>query len=486
MSRYVLILASAIAAISAAFGQEIPVIIPPEKPIPIIELPPFKPSNVAKFDGTKASNSVPWDLQQIKAPEAWAKNPAAKGDDIIIAILDTGCQVNHPGLHGKVIATYNAITKTKDVTDKHGHGTWCTGAAHAVAPNAKLIVVKVLGDNGSGAVDQIAHGIDWAVTEGKADVISMSLGGPTADQFQRPAIQRAIAAGVIVVCAAGNDGGPRDTEGYPGRYPESISVAASTKDGKLASFSSWGPNVFTTDPGENVDGLLPNSQQGEMSGTSMACPKAAGKAASWIASNAIPKNASRVSEYRKAVIAASPFKERKNSVGHGLYTLDKITGDANNVPPKPPVPGKPVSIVIELKDLSAEKQAELRAGGATKFRVEFGHETVEAAPNVMGTNKRDYPAAVKAVARGEQITLAIGVPAPTGAYYADRVESLTPGKFESPGVYDCKIENGQPIMRLRGAVARWIAPTPPTPQYTPAPACGPGGCPQPQYVPGFR
>lgn len=363
--------AVALALVSAAAAaEEAPAVIRPVE-VPTITLPPFKPVGVAKFDATKIK-AAPWDLQQIKAPEAWAKNPAAKGKGVRVAILDTGCQNDHPGLNGRVVASYNAIDKSRNVTDRHGHGTWCVGAVHAVVPEADLIVVKVLNDNGSGRVDQIAHGIDWAVTEGKADVLSLSLGGPTPDTFQQPAIQRAIAAGVVVVCAAGNDGGPRDTEGYPGRYPESISVGASTRDGRLASFSSWGPNVFTVDPGDNVTGLLPGNQEGEMSGTSMACPKAAGKCASWIASNAIAKDARRSILFRRAVIDASPFKERNNARGHGLYTLDKITGTAAPKPP-PPVPGKPLVVTITLGDLSPAKQAELIAGGVTTFKLEVGH-----------------------------------------------------------------------------------------------------------------
>jgi hypothetical protein len=473
MTRWILILVSVAGFSATIFGQEVK---PPDKPIPIIELPPLeKPVNIAKYDAVKISEALPWHVTLNKAPEAWAKNPLAKGKKIRVAVLDTGGQKDHPYYAKQVIATYNAITKTTNADDQNNHGTHCLGGVSSVVPEAELIVVKVLNDQGSGKVSDIAHGIDWAVTVGRADVISLSLGGNSPDEWIPPALDLATKAGVIVIAAAGN-AGPGDTEGYPGRYKESISIAAADKNYKLAGFSSWGPNVFTTDYGVNITGPLPGNRMGDMSGTSMATPLAAGKAASWVATHPDVPKQDRPAEFRKAVIAASPFKERKNSIGYGLYTLDKIT--PAGTPPISPTPGKPVSIVIELKDLSPEKQAELKAGGATKFRVEFGHETTAPAPlpSVTRLGSLGYPAAVAAVARGEQITLAIGVPAPSGAYHTDSVQGV------APGVYDCRLEGGRPLMRLRSSVQQWLAPAP-----APLPSCGPGGCPQPAWgVPGFR
>jgi hypothetical protein len=426
-------------AIATASRAELPEVKPEEK-VPEIKLPIEKPRNVATFDLVKAKAAVPWDLQVIKLPEAHAKNPAARGKGIRIAILDTGCQVDHPGLEGRVVLSYNAITKrtgAKEVADGNNHGTWCTGAVHDVVPEADLIVVKVLSDSGSGRVDVIAHGIDYAVTVGKADVISLSLGGPQPDQFQAAAIKRAVEAGVVVIAAAGNEGGPGDTQGWPSRFPECIAVASSNQAGRLSSFSSWGPTVFTVDPGEDVENLLPGNRVGLMSGTSMSTPKTAGKCASWIASNAIPKDANRTDKFRKVVIEASPFKERNNARGHGLFTLDKITGEAKGVTPVP-TPGKPVSVTITLDDLSQTKREELRLGGVTKFRLEVGH-----------TERAEAPLAVPV----QQ------VPRPAGT------EALP-----VPGVW---VPPAQP----------WYHPIPQTvPQVMPGPCPG-GVCPAPVYYP---
>src|SRR5262249_54153195 len=153
--------------------------------------------------------------------------------------------------------------------------TWCAGCVAAaangtgmigVAPESKLLVVKVLGDSGSGSTSGINAGIDWAIAQG-ADVISMSLGGPSPDAASRAAVGRAVAAGVIVVAAAGNDGPGADTVGYPGGYPEVIACGALDSNLTVASFSSRGPQVYICGPGVNCRSCYPGSRFATMSGT---------------------------------------------------------------------------------------------------------------------------------------------------------------------------------------------------------------------------
>lgn len=371
--------ALALVSATAQADDELPAVRPAEQ-IPIIKLPVEPTKNVVQYNAV-AVRETPWHVSYVKAPESWAKNPAARGKGVKVAILDTGVQADHPGLGGAVKGLYNAITKQPNTaTDGHGHGTHCAGIVHSIAPEADIYAVKVLGDDGSGAVDVIAHGIDYATNVLKVDVISMSLGGPTPDSYMPPAISNAIKSGVVVVCAAGNDGGPNDTEGYPGRYAESVSVAACDKNGKLASFSSWGPNVFTVDPGVDILSTLPGSKEGLMSGTSMATPCEAGKVASWIASNAIPKTADRRDLYRAAAKAASPFPARNNARGYGLYTLDKITGAAVQPPPVPPTPAPGGSVTLTLADLTADAQARLKAAGITSLSLTVGTGPAAAPP----------------------------------------------------------------------------------------------------------
>ncbi len=362
-------LAAVALAVSTASAQMPPVVGAEEKP-PEVKLPTEKPVNVAQYDGVRAASAHNWQVVQSKGPEAWAKNPAAKGKTIRVAVLDTGAQVDHPALRASIKATYNAISKTRDVTDGHGHGTHCADTVRQLLPDCDLVIVKVLTDNGAGRADVIAHGIDWAVTEGRADVLSLSLGGSRSDRWQEEAVRRALAAGVIVVAASGNEG-PGDTEGYPARLPGVVSVAAADRNNRLAGFSSHGPNVLTVKYGVDIRAALPGDQEGDMSGTSMACPSEAACAGMWVATHPEVSRKDRPAEYRKAVVAASPFKERTNARGYGLYTADRIVGSGGGIPP---APGKPTSVTITFADLSPAKQAELRAGGVTKFRLEVGHD----------------------------------------------------------------------------------------------------------------
>lgn len=361
-----------------ATAQQPDVAGPAGEKIPEVRLPVEVPVNVAKYDAVRAADAHNWHVVQSKGPEAWAKNPRAKAKGVRVAVLDTGAQVDHPALRSSIKATYNAIDKTRNVTDRNNHGTHCADTVRQLAPEVDLVIVKVLGDNGSGRVDQIAHGIDWAVTEGRADVLSLSLGGPSPDRWQQEAIERALKAGVIVIAAAGNAGGPADTEGWPGRFPGVVSVAAADRNNRLAAFSSHGPNVFTVKYGVDIRAALPGNQEGEMSGTSMATPSEAACAAAWVACHPQIPRAERPAAYRRAVLEVSPFAERNNARGHGMYTLDKLI--PANVAPPTPAPAKPVAVTITLDDLTPAKRAELAAGGVTKFRLEVGHDAAASRP----------------------------------------------------------------------------------------------------------
>jgi hypothetical protein len=303
------------------------------------KLPPLK---MKVLDSWIAS--ADWGTVRVRAAEARAINPAADGRHVKVAVLDTGCDINHPMLKANIKGTYNAITKKPDVRDGHSHGTHVAGTVVSVAPAVELFIVKVLDDDGSGSLGEIAEGVRYAREVMGVDIVSMSLGGGfDANDPIKGEIAKNTAAGVLTICAAGNDG-PGDTEGYPARYAEAISVAASDKDDRIAPFSSWGPNVFTTNPGADIVSAIPGGRQGMMSGTSMACPHESGKAAAWIACSTEINKKSRPTEYRKQVIEASPFKQRSNSRGYGLYTLDKIVKPATTQPqppapqPQPPAP----------------------------------------------------------------------------------------------------------------------------------------------------
>ncbi len=128
--------------------------------------------------GTKTRSitavGVEWNLNLLKVPDAWAKT---KGKGAVVADLDTGIDSNHPDLRNRVKKVKDFSNSQFGATDKQGHGTHTAGTVAAegdlpgVAPQCDLIIGKVLGDDGSGGVDAIAAGIDWA-TENGADVIT--------------------------------------------------------------------------------------------------------------------------------------------------------------------------------------------------------------------------------------------------------------------------------------------------------------------------
>jgi subtilisin family serine protease len=227
-------------------------------------------------------SSVPavWHLPRSLWDVIWGKGWTGKGE--VIAILDTG--VNPHNLLPRPIAERSFVPGQRPTDNVSGHGTHCAGTALGrggigVAPEAELINVKVLSDQGSGSSTGIAQGIRWAVDEG-ATIISMSLGSSSPHRPTQEAMQYAAERGVTVVSAAGNSGQrpPNNTIGYPARYLESGCIGAKQQNGQIASFSSAGREMDMVCPGQGIVSTSNFSRTGyrTMSGTSMACPFAAG------------------------------------------------------------------------------------------------------------------------------------------------------------------------------------------------------------------
>lgn len=231
------------------------------------------------------------DLDLIQAPAAWE---LSKGDGVRVSVLDTGCQVSHPDISGKVKASRNFTTgKAGDVSDKNGHGTHTAGTVGAITNNKKgvagvgynceLAIGKVLGPAG-GYDSWIAAGIDWSWKVAGAKVISMSLGGLGTSTVLDDAVENA-APNAVLVAAAGNSGANMDASfdasqlEFPGAHPLCVSVAAVDASGTLADFSNYGSTVDVAAPGVNVASTYKGNGYALMSGTSMATPHVAGAAA---------------------------------------------------------------------------------------------------------------------------------------------------------------------------------------------------------------
>ncbi|MCK4348673.1 MAG: S8 family serine peptidase [Thermoplasmatales archaeon] len=249
-------------------------------------------------------DSLQWGVDRIDAEIAWggydgAVNISSTGIDgtgVIVAIVDTGIDYNHPDLYDNYLNTgYDFVNDDDDPMDDKGHGTHCAGIVAAednalgvigVAPGASLMAVKVLDSSGRGYISWIASGITYAANEG-ADVISLSLGGGYDSDILENAVNYAYNnKGCVVVAAAGNEGRRqiRDNVGYPARYDSVIAVAATTSYDTRPRFSSTGPDVELAAPGDYVNSTYPDDAYASMSGTSMACPHVAGVAALVISS----------------------------------------------------------------------------------------------------------------------------------------------------------------------------------------------------------
>ncbi|MDQ1459514.1 MAG: hypothetical protein QOI08_998, partial [Actinomycetota bacterium] len=222
-------------------------------------------------------------LAPLRLDRTW---DIAKGSDITVAVVDTGVDRTHPDLVGGLVDGHNVVDPNRPPDDDNGHGTMVTGIVAArtnnqrgvvgIAPGAKVMPIKVLDANGSGTDTDIAIGIDWARTH-HVNVINLSLGGSFDDPMLAAAVQNAIAANIVVVAAAGNDGA--ETIGFPASYPGVLAVSATSHTGALTSFSSYGWRIDVAAPGLDITSTAFDGSYATESGTSFSSPIVAGVAA---------------------------------------------------------------------------------------------------------------------------------------------------------------------------------------------------------------
>jgi major intracellular serine protease len=288
------------------------------------------------------TNEIPFGVKMLQAPDIWGKE---KGSGIVVAVLDTGVDIDHPDLKDNIIGGRNFTDEgsTDDFRDGNGHGTHVAGTIAAVengsgvvgvAPEAKLLICKVLGSDGSGSHAGIINAIKWATDwRGKngerVRVMNMSLGGGYNDPRLYKAILRANAAGIIVCAASGNEGDNREESyeiSYPALYSECVTVAACDENRKLAYFSNNSLQVDLIAAGVKVLSTYPTSQYATLSGTSMATPHIAGVFALAIAigERQFKRTLNTQEIYGLVAKCTCSLGYEKSSEGNGLPELTRL------------------------------------------------------------------------------------------------------------------------------------------------------------------
>ena len=238
-----------------------------------------------------------WGLRKIQAPKAWDILSTTGGANIIIAVIDSGIDLDHPDFAcpNKLLLGQDFVNNDDDPQDDFGHGTHVAGIAAACTNNrvgvagvawaAPLLPVKVLDAAGQGSYSNLAAGIIYAVDQ-RARVINLSLGGTSDSPIMRDAVSYAVTRGRLVVAAAGNCAtGGSGCSGlinpvmYPAAYDEVVAVAATDSGDNRAGFSEYHPYVDVAAPGVNIYSTLLDNTYGWLSGTSMATAFVSGLAA---------------------------------------------------------------------------------------------------------------------------------------------------------------------------------------------------------------
>jgi hypothetical protein len=353
-----------------------------------------------------------WAAIMIRLPEA---HTVTRGAGITIAVLDTGVEASHPALAGRLVSGYDfvnldAIPNEEGNHEQHvayGHGTHVAGLVALVAPEAKIMPLRVLDPDGSSNIWVLAEAMAYAVnpdgnlkTDDGADVINLSLSTerPThlladighevtcikdkedddddeeeEDDDEKSCLSQNSQKGVVIVASAGNSNSSAPeypaAEGVAG----SLSIGASTPLDSLTSFSNFGPWVHVAAPGQGILSSVPGGEYAFWSGTSMAAPLVAGEAA--------------------LVRAANPRLSAAAVVERILETSFVITG---------PVPRRidaAAALGIPLLPIRGEHRCDGALGPATvdNILVTSGQTCILVGTRVKGNVKVESGAALRAI-----------------------------------------------------------------------------------------
>ncbi|WP_102262833.1 S8 family peptidase [Mesobacillus jeotgali] len=278
-----------------------------------------------------------WNLPVIGTEQGWKVTRGT--EDIEIAIVDTGIDLDHPDLRNRLVKGYNVINEKAEPDDDNGHGTHVAGIIASETNNnegvagmtwfSKIMPIKAMGAKGYGTTFDIAKGIVWAVDHG-ADVINLSLGNYQPSNVLEEAVRYAFEKDVVMVSAAGNDGSDQPT--YPSAYPEVLSVAAVDYKGNRASFSNYGDYIDIAAPGVYIPSTYFNKQYAALSGTSMAAPHVAGLAALIKSANPELKSSQVIKIIKNSAIDLGE-QGKDIDFGNGLIDVNSALQEASKERP---------------------------------------------------------------------------------------------------------------------------------------------------------
>lgn len=237
------------------------------------------------FKGTIVNRSqvIPWGIERIGAEKAW---PVTQGQGVRVAVIDTGIAFDHSDLNRNVKGGTNILNSFLPPYDHNGHGTHVAGTIGAlnnqlgvvgVAPKVDLFAVKAFKKDGTAKLSDIINAIDWSI-ENKMDIINMSFGFNEPSPTFREAVIRANQAGILMIAASGNKG-TRGMLEYPAQFNETVAVSSINENNEISKFSTIGPGIDLTAPGEKIMSTWLNNSFRELSGTSMSVAHVTGVAA---------------------------------------------------------------------------------------------------------------------------------------------------------------------------------------------------------------
>jgi major intracellular serine protease len=298
-----------------------------------VKLLPYTSENLYGLSSTDPQ-TYGWELTKFNIPSLWRK---CEGEGVIVAVIDTGCDLQHPDLKDNILPGKNFVNPSTEPQDDCGHGSHVCSTIAAVnngygivgvAPKTKIVPLKALDGQGSGSMKHIIEAIYYAANYGSVNFITMSLGSARGSAELETAINYASDKGCIVFCAAGNSGENVDIM-YPAKYEKTISIGAIDENSRRTNFTCSGESLDFLAPGHNIIGCVPNGGYASMSGTSMSNPFAVGCASLLLSYNRKHKKYT-LNNYQEYIdvfkttaksLEDSRYKNIKKYQGYGILNL---------------------------------------------------------------------------------------------------------------------------------------------------------------------